>query len=169
MGQTSSALRSSTSQNLAAVSSSHSLAETVLHLAMTLLGLVSTEHDVAPPFNHSKWCCKCAQKHTYSLTMWYYTLTCPQKSSKNSHRMRIFQGFFRALWLSFPQNTRYCGIWAFAYGKIATDFAVGKRPPYEFYWRWRKDCRGELRSPAGGHRPPLRILSTLMRDRRGDS
>ena len=138
MGQTSSALRSSASQNLAAVGSSHSLAETVLHLAMTLLGLVSTEHDVAPPFNHSKWCCKCTQKHTYSLTMWYYTLTCPQKSSKNSHRMRIFQGFFRALWSSFPQNTRYCGIWAFAYGKIATDFAVGKRPPYEFYWRWRE-------------------------------
>ena len=46
VGQTSSALRSSTSQNLAAVSSSHSLAETVLHLAMTLLGLISTEHSV---------------------------------------------------------------------------------------------------------------------------
>ena len=39
-----SALSSSASKNLAAVSVSHSLAETVLHLAMTLFGLVSSFH-----------------------------------------------------------------------------------------------------------------------------
>ena len=44
VGQTSAALSSSASQNLTAVGGSHSLTETVLHLAMTLLGLISTEH-----------------------------------------------------------------------------------------------------------------------------
>ena len=40
-----SALCSAAGKNLAAVSVSHSLAETVLHLAMTLLGLVSSFHS----------------------------------------------------------------------------------------------------------------------------
>ena len=48
MGQASAALSSSASQHLAAVGGSHSFAETVLHLAMTLLGLISTEHSVLP-------------------------------------------------------------------------------------------------------------------------
>ena len=48
VGQTSAALRSSASQNLATVGGSHSLTETVLHLAMTLLGLICTEHCCSP-------------------------------------------------------------------------------------------------------------------------
>ena len=48
VGQTSAALSSSASHNLAAVGSSHSLTETVLHLAMTLLGLICTEHSLLP-------------------------------------------------------------------------------------------------------------------------
>jgi len=40
-----SALCSATGKNLAAVSVSHSLAEAVFHLAMTLLGLVSSFHS----------------------------------------------------------------------------------------------------------------------------
>ena len=46
MGQASAALGAATGQDLAAVGSSHSLAEAVLHLAMTLLGLVSSFHCV---------------------------------------------------------------------------------------------------------------------------
>ena len=68
VSQTSSALRSSASQNLAAIGSSHSLAETVLHLAMTLLRLISTEHFHAPPFD-GEWCCGAVCTHVHSLTM----------------------------------------------------------------------------------------------------
>ena len=42
-----SALRSAAGQNLAAVCGGHSLAEAVLLLALTLLGLVSTQHILA--------------------------------------------------------------------------------------------------------------------------
>ena len=44
VGELLSALRSAAGENLAAVSVSHSLAETVFHLAMALLGLVSSFH-----------------------------------------------------------------------------------------------------------------------------
>ena len=49
MGQTSSALRSSASQNLAAVGSGHALTETMLLGALTLLGLIGTNHAGTPP------------------------------------------------------------------------------------------------------------------------
>ena len=57
VSQASAALSSSASQHLAAVGGSHSLAETVLHLAMTLLGLISTEHSVLP-LSICEWCCE---------------------------------------------------------------------------------------------------------------
>ena len=44
VGQTSAALSSSASQHLAAVGGSHSLTETVLHLSVTFLGLISSFH-----------------------------------------------------------------------------------------------------------------------------
>ena len=44
-----SALRSAAGQNLAAVGSRHSLAEAVLFFALTLLGLVGTEHVRTTP------------------------------------------------------------------------------------------------------------------------
>ena len=56
VGQTSAALSSSASQHLAAVGGSHSLTETVLHLAMTLLGLICTEHSLLP-LSIIEWCC----------------------------------------------------------------------------------------------------------------
>ena len=46
VAELSSALCSAASQNLAAVSSLHSLAETMLLLALKLLGLISTNHRV---------------------------------------------------------------------------------------------------------------------------
>ena len=45
-----SALRSAAGQHLAAVGGRHSLAEAVLFLALTLLGLVSTQHVLCTPF-----------------------------------------------------------------------------------------------------------------------
>ena len=47
VAELSSALCSAASQNLAAVSSLHSLAETMLLLALKLLGLISTNHSCA--------------------------------------------------------------------------------------------------------------------------
>ena len=55
MGQTSAALGAAAGENLAAVLGSHSLAETVLHLAMTLLGLICTEHSLLP-LSILEWC-----------------------------------------------------------------------------------------------------------------
>ena len=52
MGQASATLSAATSQHLAAVAGSHSLAETVLLGALTLLGLIGTEHCMTPPFNN---------------------------------------------------------------------------------------------------------------------
>ena len=45
IGELLSALRSAAGKNLAAVSVSHSFAEAVFHLAMALLGLVSSFHN----------------------------------------------------------------------------------------------------------------------------
>ena len=45
-----SALCSAASEDLAAVCGSHSFAEAVLFLALTLLGLVSTQHVLCTPF-----------------------------------------------------------------------------------------------------------------------
>ena len=45
-----SALRSAAGQNLAAVGGRHSLAEAMLFLALTLFGLVGTEHRISPFF-----------------------------------------------------------------------------------------------------------------------
>ena len=45
-----SALCSTASQNFAAVCGGHSLAEAVLLFALTLLGLVSTQHILCTPF-----------------------------------------------------------------------------------------------------------------------
>ena len=48
-----SALCSAAGKNLAAVSVSHSFAEAVLHLAMTLLGLISSLHFANLRFNYN--------------------------------------------------------------------------------------------------------------------
>ena len=45
VGQSLSALCTSSLQNVSAVSSLHSLSETMLFLSLTLLGLVSSEHN----------------------------------------------------------------------------------------------------------------------------
>ena len=50
MGQASAALGAAASQHLTAVSGGHSLAEAVLLGALTLLGLIGTEHCMTPPF-----------------------------------------------------------------------------------------------------------------------
>ncbi len=50
VGQTSSALCSSASQNLAAVLGRHSLAETMLFFSLDLFGLVSSQHYSTPSF-----------------------------------------------------------------------------------------------------------------------
>ena len=52
MGQASAALGAAASQHLTAVSGGHSLAEAVLLGALTLLGLIGTEHCMTPPFNN---------------------------------------------------------------------------------------------------------------------
>ena len=49
MGQASAALSAAAGKHLAAIGSSHSLAETVLLGALTLLGLIGTEHLHTPP------------------------------------------------------------------------------------------------------------------------
>ena len=50
VGKTDTALRAAASQNLAAVGSAHSLAKPVLLGALTLLGLIGTNHLVHLPF-----------------------------------------------------------------------------------------------------------------------
>ena len=52
MGQASATLSAAASQHLAAVSGGHSLAEAVLLGALTLLGLIGTEHCMTPPFRN---------------------------------------------------------------------------------------------------------------------
>ena len=47
-----SALRSAAGQHLAAVGGRHSFTEAMLHLTMTLLGLIGTEHPM-PLLSHS--------------------------------------------------------------------------------------------------------------------
>jgi len=49
VGQASAALGAATSENLTAVAGSHSLTETVHLGALTLLGLIGTEHSMTPP------------------------------------------------------------------------------------------------------------------------
>ena len=49
MGEPVSALGAAAGENLASVSGGHSLPEAVLLGALTLFGLVSSEHSVAPP------------------------------------------------------------------------------------------------------------------------
>jgi hypothetical protein len=50
VGELGSAFCSAAGQNLAAVSGCHSFAESVLFLALTLLGLIGTKHSDAPAF-----------------------------------------------------------------------------------------------------------------------
>ena len=49
IGQSFSAFSASSLQYVSAVSSSHSLSEAVLFLSLTLFGLISSEHLLAPP------------------------------------------------------------------------------------------------------------------------
>ena len=49
-GQASAALCATTSQHFAAILGGHSLTEAVLLGALTLLGLIGTEHCMTPPF-----------------------------------------------------------------------------------------------------------------------
>ena len=51
MGQASAALSAAAGQHLAAILGGHSLAEAVLLGALTLLGLIGTEHCMTPPLN----------------------------------------------------------------------------------------------------------------------
>jgi len=51
-GQAQTALCTTASQNLAAIGSSHSLTETVHLGALTLLGLIGTEHCMTPPLKN---------------------------------------------------------------------------------------------------------------------
>ena len=51
MGQASATLSAATSQHLTAVLGGHSLTEAVLLGALTLLGLIGTEHCMTPPLN----------------------------------------------------------------------------------------------------------------------
>ena len=51
MGQASAALSAAAGQHLTAVLGGHSLAEAVLLGALTLLGLIGTEHCMTPPLN----------------------------------------------------------------------------------------------------------------------
>jgi hypothetical protein len=51
MGQASAALSATAGQHLTAVLGGHSLAEAVLLGALTLLGLIGTEHCMTPPLN----------------------------------------------------------------------------------------------------------------------
>ena len=51
MGQSGSSLSATAGKHLAAISGGHSLAEAVLLGALTLLGLIGTEHCMTPPFN----------------------------------------------------------------------------------------------------------------------
>ena len=54
IGESCSALSAASLENLSAVGSSHSLAEAVLLLSLTLFRLVSSEHLVAPPCSISE-------------------------------------------------------------------------------------------------------------------
>ena len=53
MGQASTALGTAASQHLTAVAGGHSLAEAVLLGALTLLGLIGTEHCMTPPLHRN--------------------------------------------------------------------------------------------------------------------
>ena len=48
--ETSSALCASSLENFSAVSGSHSLSKAMLHLSLTFLRLVCSEHSIAPPY-----------------------------------------------------------------------------------------------------------------------
>ena len=54
VGQTGSALRSATGEDLAAVCGGHSLAEAVLFLALTLLRLIGTKHGEVSFLNYAQ-------------------------------------------------------------------------------------------------------------------
>ena len=75
VGELLSALRSAAGENLAAVSVSHSLAETVFHLSVALLGLVSSLHLSDLRFNTVLCYSECQQcNNAYALTLRYYII-----------------------------------------------------------------------------------------------
>lgn len=70
-----SALCTATCKNLAAVSVRHSLAETVFHLSVALLGLVSSLHLSDLRFNTVLCYTECQQCYNaYALTLRYYII-----------------------------------------------------------------------------------------------
>ena len=107
VSQASAALSSSASQHLAAVGGSHSLAETVLHLAMTLLGLISTEHSVLPLSKLSGVVGRENTRPQPNTVILYRTY--PQKSRNFCIKTRKIRGIFALLWTIFPPTTRCCG------------------------------------------------------------
>ena len=78
--QTGSALRASSGENLAAVGSSHSLAEAVLLGTLALLGLISAKH-----YEHLL-----EGKHYCSVKHLILYLDSPKLSTPNQHRNQIF-------------------------------------------------------------------------------
>ena len=74
MGQALSASRSSSGENLATVGRRHSLAEAVFHLAMTLLGLIGTEHVSIPLSVLCRPIAGLPHQHTFSVYAVDFTL-----------------------------------------------------------------------------------------------
>ena len=66
--ETSSALCASSLENFSAVSSSHSLSKAMLHLSLTFLRLVCSEHSIAPPY--TVW-----KRVNFVLTICYSSLS----------------------------------------------------------------------------------------------
>ena len=106
MGQASAALSTAAGQDLTAVGSAHTLTEAVLLGALTLLGLIGTEHLHTPP---NKVCCAAEPHYSTAggknspavdkirLTFWqasviiHKNITCV---NKNLRKISIFPYFY---------------------------------------------------------------------------
>ena len=159
MGQTSSALCSSASQNLTAVGSSHSLAETVLHLAMTLFGLVSSEHGgTSLIFGIGSVSDSDPMDAFYSDNIYYI------HKPLGLSRVFFVLGHFFAFLARFSAESP--ALWSISTKNITnirTFFAwpppsrPSSRQPRPRPRRWRTRCRPAPRSPtAEGSHPPER-------------
>ena len=80
--ETSSALCASSLENFSAVSGSHSLSKAMLHLSLTFLRLVCSEHSIAPPY--TVW-----KRVNFVLTICYSSLS-HKKTDLSSVFLKVF-------------------------------------------------------------------------------
>ena len=99
VGQSLSALCTTSLENCSAVCSFHSLSETVLLFSLTLFGLVSSEHFNAPPWEIRSEALLAGTIPTsiaraiYAFTQWH-----PLLYTKGYHFVKSFLKFFEKFW-----------------------------------------------------------------------